>query len=242
MSKTGIFSSFHLKAAMCVLMVLDHIYRHFPGTPYVLHQFGRIVMPLFAFLIAQGMVHTRSRRGYIMRLFGFGMATMLGGAVIASFFEGAVFRYNILISFAIAAQIIVSIDTYKSDDAKLRWIVMAAVLALVALFFEGAWMVTAPVLIFYYLRDRPLLMYTAYAVSVIPVIWLMSMVLSVTRGISVYMPSQWLMIFGIIPIMLYNGRRGTHGRSGVFFKYAFYMFYPVHLWILFLISNLIYRR
>ena len=243
MTKIGIISSFHLKVAMCILMVLDHIYRHFPGMPYAFHQFGRIVMPFFAFLIAQGMVHTRSRQSYIMRLLLFGVATMIGGWMLTFFFDGAVFRYHILISFAIAALIIDAVDQYQRDK-KTLWLIMAAVLAGVALFFEGAWLVTVPVLIFYYLRSRPLLMYAAYAASVFPLVWLMEIVLSLIRGRDIALTSQWLMIFSIIPIMLYNGKRGikTSGRRGFFAKYAFYIFYPAHLWILFLVSNLMFGR
>jgi len=241
MTKIGIISSFHLKIAMCILMVLDHVYRFFPGTPYVFHQFGRIVMPLFAFLIAQGMIHTRSRQSYIIRLLLFGVTTMVGGWILTFFFEGTVFRYHILISFAVAAMIVEAVDHYRADNKPL-WLVMAAALAGTALFFEGAWLVTVPMLIFYYLRGKPLLMYTAYAASVFPLVWLMEIVLSFVRGREIFLSSQWLMVFSIIPIMLYNGKRGIGRNAGVFAKYAFYIFYPVHLWILFLISNLMFRR
>ncbi len=43
---------------------------------------------------------------------------------------------------------------------------------------------------------------------------------------------QWMMI-GSLPLMLcYNGKRGKGGGR------FFYLFYPVHIWLLFVLSNL----
>ncbi len=42
---------------------------------------------------------------------------------------------------------------------------------------------------------------------------------------------QWFMSFALIPILLYNGQRGPR------LKYLFYIFYPLHLIILFLLST-----
>ncbi|WP_375709512.1 TraX family protein [Latilactobacillus curvatus] len=44
--------------------------------------------------------------------------------------------------------------------------------------------------------------------------------------------TQWMMIFAIIPILLYNGQKG---RS---MKYFFYLFYPIHIWLLFILASL----
>ncbi len=41
---------------------------------------------------------------------------------------------------------------------------------------------------------------------------------------------QWMMIFALIPILKYNGKRGFN------IKYSFYLFYPLHITILWLIS------
>ncbi|MGI1808902.1 TraX family protein [Pediococcus pentosaceus] len=42
--------------------------------------------------------------------------------------------------------------------------------------------------------------------------------------------TQCIMIFSIIPIYLYNGQKG---RS---MKYFFYIFYPAHIWVLYIIA------
>ncbi len=46
---------------------------------------------------------------------------------------------------------------------------------------------------------------------------------------------EWMMIFLIILIMLYNGKRSKG------FKHFFYLFYPAHIYILYLISYFMSR-
>lgn len=48
--------------------------------------------------------------------------------------------------------------------------------------------------------------------------------------------TQWMMIFAVIPIALFNGEKGKEMRN------FFYFFYPLHIWILYLISAYIYTH
>jgi hypothetical protein len=41
---------------------------------------------------------------------------------------------------------------------------------------------------------------------------------------------QWLMVFAVIPLLLYNGERGKGG------KYFFYIFYPAHIYLFYCIA------
>ena len=51
--------------AMCS-MVLDHIKYAVPATNnFITQYFGRLAFPIFAFLISEGMIHTKSRKKYI---------------------------------------------------------------------------------------------------------------------------------------------------------------------------------
>jgi hypothetical protein len=45
--------------------------------------------------------------------------------------------------------------------------------------------------------------------------------------------AQWLMVTAIIPILLYNGQRGRGN------KYFFYIFYPAHIYLFYIIAWLI---
>lgn len=45
--------------------------------------------------------------------------------------------------------------------------------------------------------------------------------------------TQWMMIFAVIPILLYNGAKGRGD------KYFFYIFYPAHIAVLYVLASLI---
>ena len=78
MSKFTIFSSFWLKVLALLFMALDHvglaIISFFPYTrgiaevSNVLRGFGRLAMPLFVFMIVEGVIHTKNIKKYLLRL------------------------------------------------------------------------------------------------------------------------------------------------------------------------------
>ena len=41
---------------------------------------------------------------------------------------------------------------------------------------------------------------------------------------------QWMMMFAVVPIAVYNGQKGKDRR------YLFYVFYPTHLLVLYLLA------
>jgi hypothetical protein len=83
--------------------------------------------------------------------------------------------------------------------------------------------------LFYGLRKKRFLQILSFAVLSV-----VSLVMFVRAGNSPLSGSaQWLMIFALIPFMLYNGERGTGS------KYFFYLFYPAHIYILYIIACLV---
>ena len=78
MSKTLFFSSFIIKIIAFVLMACDHIglalVAFFPydmdviQVSNILRGFGRLALPLFIFMITEGVIHTKSIKQYLLRL------------------------------------------------------------------------------------------------------------------------------------------------------------------------------
>jgi len=75
-SKYKFLSSFWLKIIALVTMTIDHlgvfIAMNFPNYPKVLYDIfrcvGRLSMPLFAFMIAEGVMYTKNIKKYLLRL------------------------------------------------------------------------------------------------------------------------------------------------------------------------------
>ena len=78
MNKFLVFSSFLLKIVALTLMACDHvglaIVSFFPYTrgiaevSNILRGFGRLAMPLFVFMIVEGVIHTKNIKKYLLRL------------------------------------------------------------------------------------------------------------------------------------------------------------------------------
>ena len=46
--------------------------------------------------------------------------------------------------------------------------------------------------------------------------------------------AQWMMVFSIIPLCFYNGKRGRGDKN------FFYIFYPTHIYVLYIAASLLH--
>ena len=92
-----ILSSFWLKVVALLTMTLDHVgymmvfYRIAPDVAIIFRIIGRISMPLFCFMIAEGAIHTKSFNKYALRL---GIMASVVSLVIIGSYEIPFFRNN----------------------------------------------------------------------------------------------------------------------------------------------------
>ncbi|MDR0539687.1 MAG: conjugal transfer protein TraX [Spirochaetaceae bacterium] len=94
---------------------------------------------------------------------------------------------------------------------------------------EGGFTAVIMGVLFYLLREKRFLQLLMFAA-----LGILSLVMYLQEGNSLFSGgAQWLMIFALIPFMLYNGKRGKGG------KYFFYVFYPAHIYLLYTIAYFI---
>ena len=113
---------------------------------------------------------------------------------------------------------------------------MFSVITLVVeLFTEASFYGVTMTLIFYFLREKKGVMGLVYIIcSIIPVFTALGNGELFLESILVW-DYQWMMVFAIIPILMYNGKLGINNK---FTKWMFYCFYPIHLIAVVLIGKI----
>lgn len=219
-----------LKWIALITMTIDHIGAYLFPHLNVLRMIGRVSFPIYAFLIAQGYVHTRNPRNYALRLAAFAIATQL----IFMMFD--VYFINVLFTFFLG---IAAIYCYEK-----RWTWGIAIAFLIAIYGnpDYSYYGVALVLLFYIFRNQNKMQMVSFVILtvlftsmelfihpyLIPVIFGN---LSIYYGFFV----QLLALLSIPFLLSYDGQKGR--GSGIVSKYFFYVYYPIHIVILVLLKG-----
>ena len=195
---------------------------------------------LFAFLIAEGMIHTGSRKKYLLRLFCMSIASEFFFDEL--FFGG--FPYwpmqNVVFTLFFGALTIAIIDRFRKKPLA-AFLLTAAVLAVSAV-VRGDYglMGIAVIGLFYYLREKQGLMFFSVAVAIFALWFVYCRINCLLSGtafaFSSYLHSAVLELHGVMAfplIYLYNGRKGKQLP-----KEFYYLFYPGHLVLIIILIRL----
>lgn len=218
-----------LKIIALITMTIDHIGMVlFPGIS-LFRIIGRLAFPIYAYMIAEGCRYTRSRRRYFLSMAAVGILCQL-----VYFFVADSLYQCVLVTFSLSLLIIFSLDNaLKQKNA--RSVILAAGA------FLGAYFVCSVM--------PELLPETDFAVDY----GFMGVMLPVyvylgndrwTRllgaGLGMLMVSmtfggiQWYSLAALILLALYSGERGK-----VKMKHLFYIYYPLHLAVIYLLGLLL---
>ena len=200
-------------------MTFDHAgLQLFPGYD-IFRYIGRLAFPIFAYMIAEGAKYTKNRLRYFGQMFGLGLICQL----VYFFAMGSLYQC-ILITFSFSVILIYTLDHAMKKKNIDAWILFA--LVFLATFFlveclpyllkdtdynvdYGIWGVLTPVIVF----AAPGKV-TKLAAMIVPLAFL--------TFVGVHY--QWIAFFALIPLALYNGKRGKWKM-----KNLFYVYYPLHL-------------
>lgn len=261
--RRGFLDATTIKFIAVFLMLLDHIHQMFvyQGAPMWLTMAGRVVFPLFLFAAAESFHYTRDRKKYMLRLL---LASWF--MTISSFFmqwllpnEHVVLMNNAFSTFFVTAVYMLSWDllTEGMRTKRLRLILKAALAAVIPvmsaipmlfvgmlsanenmafstiralaalslllpniLTIEGGVLLVALGVVFYIFRQYR---------------WVQIGALALLSGFVFYRDPadiQWMMVFAAVPMALYNGSKGRG------MKRFFYVFYPAHIYVLYILSSL----
>ena len=229
-------NAFQLKIIALIVMLMDHLYFAFPKVfPLWFHPLSRFVAPLFAFLMVEGLFHTKNKLKYNLRLFGWAIFMEMGNFIINKGLASkeVTVNNNIFMTLALGLTILNLIELSKKNEGVKRagLIVFAIVLIPLGLFTEGGIPLIPFTLIAYFFRENKKKAVIGYVILFI-LLFLMNYVPYDTTQATIEMlmfNSDFLFITAVPFMLLYNGQRGVNNK---FSKYLFYVFYPLHLWVL----------
>ena len=213
-----------LKLIALVSMTCDHVGLQLFPDALILRILGRLALPIFAYMIAEGCRYTRNRRKYLLR-----MVSLAAVCQVVYFFAMGSLYQCILVTFSLSIGLIYAMDRWQErGDAASRLLalgILAAVFLLCVVLpdflpgFEidyGIMGVLLPVLIYFgkpshhYLLAGLILLGFAYG------------------GI------QWWALAAIPLLAVYNDQRGKYNIGKLF-----YIYYPLHLALLGLLRLMI---
>ncbi|MDD3006872.1 MAG: TraX family protein [Candidatus Pacebacteria bacterium] len=227
------FTTTQLKMIALALMFLDHIYEFFAYTgsaPVLLTMLGRLSLPLFIFCTAEGFYYTHDRKKYILRLFAFYLLMEALRYYLMFAFprpDGFVIQNNIFGSILLTVLSVYCIDQIKAHKKEIRHLLSYSILLItiipLTLFAEGGWFyIFLGIMLYYTRQSRPA--QAACFVALCLMVW--------ANDESI----RWMMTFAVFFIILYNGKKGEG------YKYFFYIFYPAHIALLYVLSVMLYAR
>ena len=225
-----------LKLAAIIFMILDHTWVAVIDGNSWMNYLGRLAFPIFAFLISEGFIHTSNFKKYLLRLLAFAVISEIPFNIFCS--SSVLFpQYqNVLFTFVLSVIALKILDFAKKEPTLLKIAgagVGVAVIVFLAdvlkLDYGGAGILI--VVAFYLFRGFPFAFLAQLAAMVLVFVFLYpgrEVPFKIGEWF-VHFPVQTFAIFSLVPIWLYNGKKG---RGGKLVQYAGYAFYPLHIFVL----------
>ena len=254
-----------LKLIACLTMLIDHATagimiptaRHglLPeDIPYdtlnlyyrILRGIGRVAFPIFCFLLVEGFVHTKNRLRYALGLLIFGVISEPFYDV-TFFAETGEFNINIF-------KVLKANRDILSDHCNVYFTLFISLLVIwgikksfylykelqlpiwLSYIFSCCAIATGIVTAELFHTD-----YHGFGVALIVVLYVLRLIVPLNLIAGYFsictLSTEYLSFTGFMLLLLYNGKRG---RPLGKLKYAFYAFYPVHIFLIYLIRCLIY--
>lgn len=209
-----------LKWIAIITMTIDHIGAVLYPQIQILRIIGRISFPLFAYLLVLGMESTRNIRNYFIRLFVFALISQLPFSLAVGFDP---LSLNIFFTLSFG-------------------------LLFVYFFKKNSWIAFIPLFISFVLPFD----YSIYGIAIIGCMYILNKNIKFGSGLLILLNaifllpwnSQFLSLLALPFIILYNYNSSisieyadTKFKMPIWRKYFFYIYYPLHLSVLYIISQ-----
>lgn len=246
MTKSKILNSNQLKLIAIIAMTVDHIawamFDGYPSAllPLVMHIIGRLTCPIMCYFIAEGYHYTRNINKYTFRLFAFAFvshfAYIFASNDFVDFKSFIPFYYgNFLNQTSVMWSLAWGLVMLRIADSKrIKSIYKVLLVILICIItLPSDWSCIAALCIMAIGTNRgdfrKQMSWMIFYVALYSLVYFFA--IDKAYGIL-----QMGVVFSIPVIAMYNGKRGKNPKINKFMKWFFYIFYPLHLFVIGLIN------
>ncbi len=243
-NRIGFLSGNALKIIAAIAMVFDHVGLLFFPSNMLFRIIGRLSFPIFAFMIAEGCKYTKHKFRYFFVITLFAFVFQLFFYI---FTRGT--YLNVFFVFSIAILLIYSLDDFKKKLFNTKYSEFSATISglVFVLLFIFSYVINkiydidyrffgimAPLAVsLFHFKDKE---NTPLGLLKMDNLFVHLLLLAITMILESY--NFWLIqyysLFGVLILVFYSGKRGK-----LPLKNFFYIFYPLHLVILYAIYFII---
>ena len=239
--KAGLNSNW-IKLIAIIAMTIDHIaWLVFPGypreiAPVAMHIVGRITCPIMCYFIAEGYHYTKDIAKYTRRLFVFAVISHFAYVFFSAdfvdwksfipFYYGKILNQTSVmwsLAWGLVMLRVANSETIKEQIKPL----LVVLICLVA--FPADWSCIASLCILAFGANRGQLgkqmIWMVFYVAMYAAVYFFALD-------KLYGLIQLAVVLAIPVLMLYNGQRGRSQKGNHVMKWLFYIYYPLHLFIM----------
>lgn len=222
-------TSFMLKIIGILTMLCDHVGDSFIGYFSFFNLIGRVAFPIFAFQIVQGYIHTSNFKKYLLRLFIFACISQIPFMLFLSTFSDN-YYLNIFFTLLLGTIALYGYNKIKNKYLKICFVTLIIVISHLIHVDYGAYGVIVIFLFYIFNTKFNNRLFMCLSFSIITLFKYLPNIINYPSSSIIYLNCILFTCISLIPICLYNGQQGPK------IKYLFYVFYPVHLLILWFLN------
>lgn len=211
-----------LKLIACVSMLLDHLGATLFPIP-ALRLIGRLSFPIYCFLLAEGVRHTRDPKKYLLRL---GIGAILSEIPYDLLFYGRIGLQgqNVMVTLFLGAAMLMLLQQLRKPLYKFVLILFFGIAAEFLQCDYGSRGIFLMGLL--YLTDN-------VSLHLLGLVLVALASHGYLRFFGIPIPVQLFSVFALLPIYFYSGEKRRYSRI---LQWGFYLFYPAHLLALLLLK------
>ena len=235
-----------LKLIAIAAMTVDHVaWLLFPGyatgaVPLVMHMIGRITCPIMCFFIAEGFHYTRDRKKYALRLLALVVVSHFAYMLASNsyvdwhsfipFYYGDILNQTSVVWSLLGGLLMLWLC---EDEKRSMGVKVAGVLLICLVTLPSDWSCIAALCVLSIGSNRgnpqKQIAWSLFYVAIYAAVYFFALD-------KLYGLLQLCVVLSIPLLALYNGKRGKNPAVNKVMKWVFYLYYPLHLFVIGLIQ------